>query len=182
MPARVHLHEVHRHPEVHGGQIDEAVCRHLVGNEIASRRSRWRRPWPVRFVQELGGQHTYGNQHHLRRDHTHPKSHEGRGVSTEAGQASPGVAAQYRRQTPEQLDTFQGTPSQPRPAHWRSRAQDAPRRSAPTRSPKRCTAGPPRSMDTGHAGVRTVTSDLPPSTKGPDEHPRRSLKKKACPQ
>ena len=37
-------------------------------------------------------------------------------------------------------------------------------------------------MDTGHAGVRTVTSDLPPSTKGPDEHPRRSLKKKACPQ
>jgi hypothetical protein len=32
-------------------------------------------------------------------------------------------------------------------------------------------------MDTGHAGVTTVTSDLPPTTKGSDEHPRQSLKR-----
>src|SRR5215207_7657004 len=61
-------------------------------------------------------------------------------------------------------------PSQPRPTHSRCRAPDAPRRPAPSKSPRRYRAGSPRSTDTGHDGVTVVTSDSLRPPKG-----RRSI-------
>jgi hypothetical protein len=113
---------------------------------------------------------------------THPKSHEGRGFSTEAGQASPGVAAQYRRQTPEQLDT-----SRERPASPAQHIGDRALKMHPAdqhQQDHQNDAHSGTSQVHGYGSRRRAYCDIrsPSEHQRSDEHPRRSLKKKACPQ